>query len=240
MPRSMPGRLRPLRERSSPPTRTRHRTSVPSTFTTSSWMIPSLRKMVCPGRTVCGRRAKDTGTRCLSPTISSVVRQRRSSGRSSRGSWASCPMRIFGPGRSAMMATGRPAARAAARMFSMARWWPARSPWEKLRRATFMPARIICSMIAGDSDAGPIVHTILVLLAASVMGVVLLKVRLAEISGIWRAPAGDPEPPERGAGTGRVRGDPCRGRNGNRMCRHGGRSAPAGAYQSRVEDASAG
>ena len=37
-----------------------------------------------------------------------------------------------------------------------------KSPWEKLRRATFMPASIIFASIPGDSDAGPIVQTIFV------------------------------------------------------------------------------
>ena len=45
--------------------------------------------------------------------------------------------------------------------------WAAKSPWEKFSRATFMPASIICFMTAGDSEAGPMVQTILVLLIGS-------------------------------------------------------------------------
>ena len=47
--------------------------------------------------------------------------------------------------------------------------WVSKEPWEKFKRATFMPARIICSMVSADSDAGPMVQTILVLLGGSVM-----------------------------------------------------------------------
>ena len=47
--------------------------------------------------------------------------------------------------------------------------WVSKEPWEKFRRATFMPARIICSMISGVSEAGPMVQTILVLLGGNVM-----------------------------------------------------------------------
>src|SRR5881394_1108927 len=77
-------------------------------------------------------------------------------------------MRIFGPDKSAMMATGRPAAFDAARMFSMFCRCAENSPCEKFRRATFMPARSICSRTGGALDAGPIVATILVLLGGSI------------------------------------------------------------------------
>src|SRR5262245_42990154 len=80
------------------------------------------------------------------------------------GSVAKWPIRIFGPDKSAMMATGWSRALATVRMFSMFdRWW-SKSPYEKFRRATFIPARIIRSRTAGELDAGPIVATILVLL----------------------------------------------------------------------------
>jgi hypothetical protein len=48
--------------------------------------------------------------------------------------------------------------------------WLAKSPWEKLRRTTFMPARIIFSKTSGEFEAGPMVQTILVLLAGKGMG----------------------------------------------------------------------
>jgi hypothetical protein len=48
--------------------------------------------------------------------------------------------------------------------------WLGKSPWEKLSRATFIPARINFSKISGEFEAGPMVHTILVLLAGKGMG----------------------------------------------------------------------
>jgi hypothetical protein len=63
-----------------------------------------------------------------------------------------------------MMATRSPTAAAAARMFSITRLWLSTSPWAKFRRATFMPFRIIRSSVSRDSEADPIVQTILVFL----------------------------------------------------------------------------
>jgi Ribonuclease HepT-like len=48
--------------------------------------------------------------------------------------------------------------------------WPTKSPYEKLSRAMFSPARMRRSSISGDSEAGPIVATILVLWSGSDMG----------------------------------------------------------------------
>ena len=62
---------------------------------------------VSPGFTTWGRRVKVTETRCASPITSSVVRVKRSPGFSSIGSRSNFPMRILGPGRSAMMARRR-------------------------------------------------------------------------------------------------------------------------------------
>jgi hypothetical protein len=72
-------------------------------------------------------------------------------------------MRILGPLKSAMMATLRPVAREEERRVSITLLWLSKSPWEKLSRATFIPARSICSITGWDSDAGPMVQTILVL-----------------------------------------------------------------------------
>ena len=163
MPRSMPGMLRPFRDRSSPPTATTHSTSVPVTRSTVNCTSPSFRNSRSPGFTTWGRRSKLMETRLAVPTISSVVNAIRSPGRSAMGSGSSLPMRILGPGRSAMMATRCPVARAAARMRAIRSACPLKSPWEKLSRATFIPARIRRSSISGDSEAGPMVATIFVL-----------------------------------------------------------------------------
>ena len=163
IPRSMPERLSPFRERSSPPTATLHRTSLPVTRSTTSCTRPSLRNSWSPGFTTLGSRSKLIETRRWSPTMSSVVSVKGSPGSSWIGSGSILPMRIFGPGRSAMIATRRPVACAAARMRAMCSAWPAKSPCEKFNRAMFSPARMRRSSISGDSEAGPIVATILVL-----------------------------------------------------------------------------
>src|SRR5512143_551734 len=76
------------------------------------------------------------------------------------------------------MAIRCPVRRAAARRFSITFRWPANSPWEKLSRATSIPARIICSMTGGESEAGPIVQTILVLWEGSFILMALLYLYL--------------------------------------------------------------
>ena len=95
--------------------------------------------------------------------MSSLVSVKRSPGRNWIGSGSILPTRILGPGRSAMMATRRPVAFSAARMRAMRSAWPVKSPCEKLSRATFSPARMRRSSISGESEAGPMVATILVL-----------------------------------------------------------------------------
>src|SRR5208283_6080239 len=83
-------------------------------------------------------------------------------------------MRILGPGRSAIMARRRLVARAAARRSSITSLWPEKSPWEKLSRATFIPASNSFSMTSRECDAGPMVHALLVLLSGRVIDVLLL------------------------------------------------------------------
>ena len=126
-----------------------------------------------PGFTACGRREKDTETRCLSPVICSVVRVNASPDFNSIGSSASWPMRILGPGRSPMMAIRFPTSRDTARILSITFLCSTKSPWEKLSRATFIPARVIFSITSTDWEAGPMVQMILVLLAGSFTGVFL-------------------------------------------------------------------
>ena len=68
-----------------------------------------------------------------------------------------------------MIATRRPVALAAARRVSITLAWVAKSPCEKFSRATLIPASSMRSIMSWDSDAGPIVQTIFVLLAGSLM-----------------------------------------------------------------------
>lgn len=63
---------------------------------------------------------------------------------------------------SSMTAQRIPVFSMAARRLSRVSWWYSWDPWEKLKRATFMPARRSFSIIGTERDAGPSVHTIFV------------------------------------------------------------------------------
>ena len=160
----MPGILRPFLERSSPPTTTEPMISCMClTSSTLSWMRPSLRKSMSPFFTAAGRSFMVMETASSFPCISLVVRVNVVPLFSNTGSFSNLPMRIFGPGRSAITATGLPVFSAAALIFLITLPCSSKVPWEKLSLATFIPARIIFSSISGESDAGPMVHTSLVL-----------------------------------------------------------------------------
>src|SRR5262245_2795470 len=62
-----------------------------------------------------------------------------------------------------MIATRRPVAFAAERMRLIRSACSSKLPWEKLSRATLRPERMRRSSMSGESEAGPIVATILVL-----------------------------------------------------------------------------
>src|SRR5438876_1742168 len=66
-----------------------------------------------------------------------------------------------------MIATRRPVSRAASRIRLIACACSEGVPCEKFNRATSIPARMSRASISGDSDAGPMVATILVLCAGS-------------------------------------------------------------------------
>src|SRR5260370_330557 len=73
------------------------------------------------------------------------------------------PVRILGPWRSSNMAMGLPKASLAARRRLITRAWSACSPWDMFTLATSMPAWIRRVIISSEDEAGPRVHTILVL-----------------------------------------------------------------------------
>src|SRR3989442_7690729 len=76
--------------------------------------------------------------------------------------FASLPMRIFGPCKSAMMATSRPSDRAASRTRRARSSWSAAAPCEKLSRRTSTPAASMRFSTSCVLLAGPSVATILV------------------------------------------------------------------------------
>ena len=61
-----------------------------------------------------------------------------------------------------MIATARPARFAASRTRSATSAWSSALPWEKLSRATSIPAATIFTRTSGSREAGPMVATILV------------------------------------------------------------------------------
>lgn len=63
---------------------------------------------------------------------------------------------------SSMTAQRIPVLSMAWRRLSSVSWWYSWEPWEKLKRATFMPARRSFSTMGTDRDAGPRVQTIFV------------------------------------------------------------------------------
>ncbi|URE18124.1 hypothetical protein MUK42_04001 [Musa troglodytarum] len=63
---------------------------------------------------------------------------------------------------SSMTAQGMPVISMAALRLCSVSWWYSWQPWEKLKRATFMPALRSRSIISTDLEAGPSVHTIFV------------------------------------------------------------------------------
>src|SRR5438034_2108934 len=71
-------------------------------------------------------------------------------------------MRIFGPWRSAMMATVHPRLCATSRTIRARSWWSLAAPCEKFRRTTSTPAAIIRVRTSGVLLAGPSVATIFV------------------------------------------------------------------------------
>ncbi|SIN59029.1 Uncharacterised protein [Mycobacteroides abscessus subsp. abscessus] len=73
-------------------------------------------------------------------------------------------VRISGPFVSSKIATVLPNLLETLRIVSILALCSAWSPCEKFKRATFIPALISFSSISSDSDAGPIVQTILVFL----------------------------------------------------------------------------
>jgi hypothetical protein len=64
---------------------------------------------------------------------------------------------------SSMTAQRMPVRSMAARRLSSVSWWYSWEPWEKLKRATLMPARSRRETVSTEREAGPSVHTILVL-----------------------------------------------------------------------------
>ena len=155
-----PGTLTPLCESTFPPTATLQCARPAFTSSTCRCTSPSSMRTSCPGtRTSAstgGLTGRSPGSPVPSPerTTSSPLASTTVPGRS--------PMRSFGPWRSAISASGRPARAWASRMRRARSAWSSCEPCEKLRRAASIPESTSLSSISRDEVAGPIVQTILV------------------------------------------------------------------------------
>ncbi len=157
-----PGRLRPLWEKSRPPVRTRHTTSLPVTRSTASSMAPSASRMRAPGSTSSARRSCAVWAAVSEPSMSRGVSVNVPPSTSSTPAAGMRPMRSFGPWMSARTAIGRFSRRAASRIVSMSGPSVEPLPWEKLTRQASAPARMSSRMRSTVDVTGPMVAMILV------------------------------------------------------------------------------
>ena len=175
IPRSIPGRLSPLRERSSPPTRTVQSTSVPCAATTSSWIWPSLSEERVAGfhhlrqLREAHRNAPLVADDVLGGEDEGVARLELD--------------RLVGDGADPHLRPGEvghdgdvpPGSCGRGPKPSTTRRCDSKSPCEKFSRATFIPASTSCRITSGDSEAGPMVQTIFVLWAGVFIVVLLVR-----------------------------------------------------------------
>ncbi len=91
---------------------------------------------------------------CPAITITSPLSRKVGASRS--------PIRIFGPCRSAINASGRPTAACTARTRRALSSCSSCVPWEKLSRTPSMPASTSAASVSSSFDAGPMVATIFV------------------------------------------------------------------------------
>ena len=146
-----------------PPATTVHTMLSSSQPVTASSIAPSLRRILHPAVICLGRSLYDMVARSEFPMISEVTRVNCEPVASSAEPPSNLPRRISGPLVSSMIAQGIPRRSRASLMRSMTFLCSSWVPWEKFRRATFIPVSIIFSIISGEFDAGPRVQTILVL-----------------------------------------------------------------------------
>ena len=159
-----PGMLTPLLFFMTPPLRTRHRIVVGVVSSTVMLTRPSSSRMLSPAFTSPGRSLYVMEQRVSSPSTSVVQRVNSAPSFSSTEPFLKDFSRTSGPLVSSMAATGRSSSSRRAFSWSRRALCPAWSPWEKLNRATFMPASSISRRTPSLSVAGPRVQTILVFL----------------------------------------------------------------------------
>ena len=159
-----PGRLMPLLLLTLPPTSTSVCTSVPSTSVTRSRTLPSSIRIGSPASTSPARPSYVVPQISSLPSTSSrVVIVHRCPRRSVTGPSANVSSRIFGPCRSARIATPCPLESEASRTSLYAAAWSSWVPWLMFSRATSIPAYTSSRIRRSEELAGPRVHTIFAL-----------------------------------------------------------------------------
>ena len=163
-----PGRLTPLCDLTGPPTTTVQIARPESTRPTRRRTSPSSIRMSWPGSSTspitAGLTVRSPGWAFSSGETTTSAPLARITGS------ASSPIRSFGPCRSAISASGRPAAACASRTRRARSACVSGVPCEKLRRAPSIPASTRAASISGVEVAGPIVATILVRRGMTVTG----------------------------------------------------------------------
>ena len=159
-----PGTLIPLWFETVPPLITSQTISVSSIALIVSSIKPSSIRMLLPTSTSFFRFLYVMVARSAVPMISSVVSRNVAPASKKAFPPSKSRSRISGPLVSCIIARGRPSSLAAffARLIfiSCSAW----SPCEKLKRATFIPARSSSFNFSSVCDTGPIVQTIFVFL----------------------------------------------------------------------------
>src|SRR5438105_8953110 len=155
-----PGRLTPLCELIRPPTTTSHCARPRLTLPTRRRTSPSSISTSWPGFSTSpitagaiGNSPSEAESSAHTVTLSPVC--------STTGS-ASSPMRSFGPWRSAISATGRPATASTSRTTRARFAWSSCAPCERLSRTASTPAATSALSLSRESDDGPRVATIFV------------------------------------------------------------------------------
>ena len=158
----IPGTATRLRSLILPLFRTCVTMSSSTTDCTSKLTRPSDKSIWSRACASCGKPLYDTEAILSVPSTSRAVKINSCPAFISIAPFLNRPKRISGPFVSSNRATGFPTFRAAARTASIRLPCSSWEPWEKLNRATFIPALSIASSFSGVSELGPKVQIIFV------------------------------------------------------------------------------
>src|SRR5215510_6925197 len=154
------GRATALWSETTPPAVTRQRASRAWTCSTASWIVPSSIQIWSPGRSAAKSSGWSRDAPAEVPWTGSAVSMKGSPVMSMARPPTKLPSRTLGPCRSWTMVTGWPHSLSPSRMARITAACCSWVPWEKLRRATSMPASTSLRRVAASRLDGPMVATI--------------------------------------------------------------------------------